>query len=592
MSASMSKKVLVLGEDTRSFLSVIRSLGKAGYEVDVVCYDRQSPTLKSKYISHAYFLNYQSSTQIEWLNALIELVKKEKYDALFPCDERAIFPLFENKDKFPDTCVLAIPNEEVIEHLFDKDKTKQIAIKCGVPVARGEIITLKDKSFEQLQRQFGKKFVVKPTLSFKSEELSKRQKVEIIDEPKQLTEYTRYIDSADQYLVEEYFTGIGEGVSLLAIDGKVQHMFAHSRVNEPRAGGGSSYRKAIPVDAGMAESCIKLCEATKFNGVGMFEFKKNEQTGAWILIEVNARFWGSLPLAVHAGIDFPADYAKSLFGELNVRKLPNTQYNFKAYARSLSNDLYDSKAEFEYDLQHSNIFKAAYHLALRGLSYIRLLSNETIDSYDRADKGPFQAEVVQFYEQTFGHKFAKLFSKLWRKPLSKQTSTIEMNRLMSLLYIAPQISIKFVCYGNIMRSPMAHQTLQTLCDQVDLHWHVDSFGFHQNEHRQSPIECINGAKNIGIELSTHRSQWLKQSSINPDDDIIFIFDERNTELLSSFYDCKNVFNLANFVPSGLGQHQEIADPYGNGDEAVKYCYLLVVEAVKNIFEQYLKVNSK
>lgn len=581
----MNKKVLVLGEDTRSFLSVIRSLGKAGYQVDVVCYDRQSPSLKSVFISNAYFLNYQSYTQSEWLEALIELVKIEKYDALFPCDERAIFPLFENKDKFPASCVLAIPNQEVIEHLFDKNTTKQIAIKCGVPVARGEIITLKDKSLDYLQTHFGQKFVIKPTLSFKSEQLSKRQKVEIVDTEEQLSEYTKYIDADDQFLIEEYFAGIGEGVSLLAMNGQVQHLFAHARVNEPRAGGGSSYRKAIPVDAGMAESCIKLCEATKFNGVGMFEFKKNQTTGDWILIEVNARFWGSLPLAIHAGIDFPADYAKALFGELIPHKLPNQQYNLKAYARSLSNDLYDTKAEFEYDLQHSDVLKGVYRLFKRGFGYGRLLSNETIDSYDAKDKAPFKEEVKQFYRGTLGSKLHKLLKK-------PSQSTSEMNRLMALLYVAPIVSIKFVCYGNIMRSPMAHKTLQTLCDQVDLDWHIDSFGFHQNENRQSPIECIKGAKNIGINLDTHRSQWLKQSAIDPADDIIFIFDERNSELLSSFYDCKYVFNLAHFIPSGLGQHNEIADPYGNGDEAVKYCYLLVVEAVKNIFEQYLKVNSK
>ena len=581
----MSKKVLVLGEDTRSFLSVIRSLGKAGYDVDVVCYDRQSPSLKSTYIKQTYFLNYQSYTQEEWLNALIELVAREQYDALFPCDERAIFPLFENKEKFPSSCLLAIPNKEVIDHLFDKNTTKQLAIKCDVPVARGEIITLKDKSLDYLQAQFGQKFVIKPTLSFKSEELSKRQKVEIVETEEQLAAYTKYIDDSDQFLIEEYFTGIGEGVSLLAADGQVQHLFAHSRVNEPRAGGGSSYRKAIPVDAGMAEACIKLCEATKFNGVGMFEFKKDQMTGNWILIEVNARFWGSLPLAIHAGIDFPADYARLLFGELTPHRLPNQQYNLKAYARSLSNDLYDTKAEFEYDIKQGHALQGFYRLVKRGLGYTRLLTNETFDSYDAQDKAPFKEEIKQFYGNTLGGKIKKIL------PNNSITST-EMNRLISLLYTAPCISIKFVCYGNIMRSPMAHKTLQTLCDQVNLDWHIDSFGFHQNENRRSPIECINGAKNIGIDLDSHRSQWLKQSEINPDTDIIFIFDERNSALLDSFYDCKYVFNLAHFVPTGLGLHQEIADPYGNGDEAVKYCYLLVVEAVKNVFEQYLKVNSK
>ncbi|WP_412971976.1 hypothetical protein [Glaciecola sp. MF2-115] len=578
----MTKKVLVLGEDTRSFLTVIRSLGKQGYLVDVVCYDKKSPSLHSKYVNRAHFLNYQAYSQTEWLSCLLELVYQENYDALFPCDERAIFPLYENQSSFPPSCQLAIPNQEVIENLFDKEKTKKIAIKCEIPVARGEILTIKDKSYGELAALFGNKFVVKPTLSFKSETLSTRQKVEIVENDEQLRAYTKHVHERDEYLIEEYFTGVGEGVSLFAVDGKVQHLFAHTRVNEPRAGGGSSYRKAIPVDAGMGEACIKLCEATRFTGVGMFEFKKNRTTGLWILIEVNARFWGSLPLAVFAGIDFPADYAKYLFNEFSPHSLPNKQYKVNAYARSLSNDIYDLKAEFEYDLKHQSTFYALGRLSKRILSFFRIFHNEQIDSYDKLDPAPFKHEVKQFWQATIGGKFKQKFT---------DPSDAEMQRLMRLLHIKNDISIKFICYGNIMRSPMAAKTLSILASEVDLTWAIDSYGFHQNQQRKSPDECVMGAKNIGVCLTEHRSKWLPQHEIDPEHDIIFIFDDKNMSQIESFYDCKYLFNLAHFVPRGLGKHNEIADPYGNGDEAVKYCYLLIVEAVKNFFESHLKNNS-
>jgi predicted ATP-grasp superfamily ATP-dependent carboligase len=38
----------------------------------------------------------------------------------------------------------------------------------------------------------------------------------------------------------------------------------------------------------------------------MFEFRSNLRDGSWILIETNARLWGSLPLPVALGVDFPA----------------------------------------------------------------------------------------------------------------------------------------------------------------------------------------------------------------------------------------------------------------------------------------------
>ena len=46
-----NKTALIFGEDTRSFLTVIRSLYKAGMEVDVVCFSNTSVALQSKYIN-------------------------------------------------------------------------------------------------------------------------------------------------------------------------------------------------------------------------------------------------------------------------------------------------------------------------------------------------------------------------------------------------------------------------------------------------------------------------------------------------------------------------------------------------------------
>ncbi|WP_372626984.1 ATP-grasp domain-containing protein [Arsukibacterium sp.] len=577
-------KVLVLGEDTRSFLSVIRSLGQSGYTVDVICYDRLSPSLKSKYIRQAYHFNYQAYTSEQWLEQLIKLAQAELYQAIVPCDERAIFPLYENRQHFPDDTALAIPNDEVIAHLFDKYTTKALAKRVGVRHAPGRLMSLQAIQYKELLAEFGDQFVIKPTLSFKSDALSKRQKVEIINSEANYIAWQQQFNLNDEYLVESYFAGTGEGISVLALEGKILAFFAHTRVHEPKTGGGSSYRKSIKLDKGMAEACVKLCQATNYTGVGMFEFKKNSQTGDWILIEVNARFWGSLPLAIYAGVDFPTLYVDALLSKQNQTKqtlvaaLPDQQhYKVGVYARSLTNDIFDIKKELEVNLAQGSKAHALFSLFTRLLSFSRILiGKERIDSYMRADVTPFKNEVSQFYKNILAPKLP------WYKhPLQ----TEQMAELIACLQNATKAEIKIICYGNIMRSPFAHRFLQVLIDELELDWRVDSFGFHLNENRESPTECLDVAKRFGINLASHRSKWLRQEHIH-EDDILIIFDELNKDKLDRFYQAKHVFNLADFVPQHLGTYQNIDDPYKTGEQGVQRCYELISEALKNILKHF------
>ncbi len=571
-------KVLVLGEDTRSFLSVIRSLGAAGYLVDVVCYDNESPAITSKYVQHIYRLNYQAYTQGEWLEAVVNIINNNHYDIVLPCDERAIFPLNSVKTQLPPHTKLGISNQEVLDHLFDKQTTKDVAVSVDVPVAKGEVFKLKVKTYSDIENAFGKKFVVKPMQSFSEEQLSKRGKVEIIENSTQFNDFTSHVHKDEEFLVEQFFEGTGEGVSLLAVNGKVQYLFAHTRVNEPATGGGSSYRKSIPVDEGMANACIKMCKATNYTGVGMFEFKRNTATQAWILIEVNARFWGSLPLAIFAGVDFPRLYAEALLGKLYIREFPNTDYKLKRYSRSLTSDIYDIKSEFEYYLEKGKFIAGTWRLTQRLLSFGRfLIGTERIDSYSKKDKAPFNKEVTDFYKSSLGHKLKR------SKPVNKKELVYKL--ISAISKSEDQPNIKFVCYGNIMRSPLAAIYLEALCKKTNTPWHIDSFGFHQNEKRSSPEECKVEAKNIGLDIDCHKSKWLKQTDVNPND-IIIVFDYSHELKLAQYYQTNNIFNLADFIPAEAGHFYEISDPYGKGEKAVEACYKLITSAIDTIFRCY------
>jgi predicted ATP-grasp superfamily ATP-dependent carboligase len=49
----------------------------------------------------------------------------------------------------------------------------------------------------------------------------------------------------------------------------------------------------------------RLLDAVHWNGLAMVEFKYDVRDGLPKILEVNPRMWGSAPLAINCGIDFP-----------------------------------------------------------------------------------------------------------------------------------------------------------------------------------------------------------------------------------------------------------------------------------------------
>ena len=97
--------------------------------------------------------------------------------------------------------------------------------------------------------------------------------------------------------------------------------FAHRRLREkPPSGGVSVYRESIAADPALVERSRRLLEHFGWQGVAMVEYKVDERTGTPMLMEINGRFWGSLQLAVDAGVDFPRLLIECAEGRLPRRR--------------------------------------------------------------------------------------------------------------------------------------------------------------------------------------------------------------------------------------------------------------------------------
>lgn len=82
---------------------------------------------------------------------------------------------------------------------------------------------------------------------------------------------------------------------------------AHRRIRcMPPAGGSGVVKQTIPLAyQGLGDKAERLVAELRWSGPIMVEFKTDVASGIPKLMEINGRFWGSLPLAVAAGADFP-----------------------------------------------------------------------------------------------------------------------------------------------------------------------------------------------------------------------------------------------------------------------------------------------
>jgi hypothetical protein len=122
-------------------------------------------------------------------------------------------------------------------------------------------------------------------------------------------------DVAYPLLIQQRIVGPGVGIFVLRWNGEVRAVFSHRRIREkPPAGGVSAYRESIEADPSLLARSIALLERFDWEGVAMVEYKVDEATGTPYLMEINGRFWGSLQLAIDAGVDFPRLLVESLEG--------------------------------------------------------------------------------------------------------------------------------------------------------------------------------------------------------------------------------------------------------------------------------------
>jgi predicted ATP-grasp superfamily ATP-dependent carboligase len=108
-------------------------------------------------------------------------------------------------------------------------------------------------------------------------------------------------------MVQSFCPGHGLGHMIFLHRGEPLLRFQHRRISEwPPEGGSSTVCESLPlsVNAELFDRSVALLQSFGWEGPAMVEYRFDLESNDAKLMEVNGRFWGSLPLAFHAGSPF------------------------------------------------------------------------------------------------------------------------------------------------------------------------------------------------------------------------------------------------------------------------------------------------
>ena len=305
--------VLVLDGNQNQAVASVRSLAHAGHSVFV---GESRPWSKAGWSrSSSGSLQYPSPQSD--VKALIESIagfcRAHPDTLVLPMTEATTLPLSANRDRLLSAgAKLVLPSHEDLLRAFDKDETTRLAASLGIAVPRSILVTTPQQAREAALA-VAYPAVLKPRASeeFRSGSIRTGGRPRYAQNADELESAYRDISSrTSAVFIQEFVAGEGMGYFALMHHGELRAEFAHRRIRDVYpTGSGSAVRESIAPDAEIRRASLAMLAQLRWHGVAMVEFRK-EAGRPPVFMEVNGRFWNSLPLACYAGMDFPALLAR------------------------------------------------------------------------------------------------------------------------------------------------------------------------------------------------------------------------------------------------------------------------------------------
>ena len=308
-------KVLVTDGNNRAALAITRSLGRQGYRVFVGAETQRSLAGASRYCSGRLQYPIPNRSPEKFLASILDFIALKKIDILMPAAETTTIHCMKLKSALEGRCAVPFQSFDTVRRAASKYEVLQLADRLNVPIPKTFFLHAPADVGQAINfcKQSGYPVVVKPSRSRLDHTFGHYSSgAQYAKCAADLERIVRQCTPASfPLLVQERVQGPGVGLFACYNQGTPVAHFSHRRIREkPPSGGVSVLRRSYPVNPELKRFADLLLGALTWHGVAMVEFKRDDRHGGYRLMEINGRFWGSLQLAVDAGVDFPLMLAR------------------------------------------------------------------------------------------------------------------------------------------------------------------------------------------------------------------------------------------------------------------------------------------
>ena len=578
----MAPPVLVFNAVQHVLIAVSRSLSRRGIPVTFADITGTARHPSSRAIQNFVRLPSYREEPDRFLGALAKLIREGGYDMLFPCSDPGLAAVTEHYDRFVSLIYVGCPPPHIVRRVLDKSRTLKAATASGILIPLTydvpDLATL-DKFRDELRLPM----IAKP-LSKEDETLHTFKMRYFATFQDLRNAFLADPQFGAQNLLQEYCVGEGVGIEVLLHKNEPLALFQHRRMKElPLTGGASVTSVSEPLDPKLVEQAITLLRKLDWEGVAMVEFRYDRLAGRAVLMEVNGRYWGSLPLAIRAGIDFPfyewqlahderVSVPASYRTGLRFRWLSGDLRRLASLFTESPNDGFPRPSKWTESVRFVTDFVAPTCPAIWSWRDPLPAVNDLVDA-GRWISGPFLKRTAR----PVRHAIREYRYLGWRNTivlLSLRTlAALGLKRDLPPQDLSGIRSVVFVCHGNIIRSPMAEALLRKYLAGSNCHSRISvcSAGLVDEPKGRADERARIVAKEFGVSLDDHRPQRLSPELIERAD-VIFLMDRINEARIrvSNPAAAKKAFYLGAYT-SGH-RRVEIPDPNLGTLADVRFCY--------------------